>query len=226
MSSESTSIVRPFAFALRTSARPRPKVIAPFAGLLASRAASSASAAASVSMCAASESRASDEATSATTTSPAMKSRIRISASSRRLASSSDLSGTDDRHQFESLGCFSVQRRVLGHASHQRVAPALALEHGCPKRGGIVRERVAVARRLEDPVAALELGVELARTPAGVAREHTRALHALPETLAWGGAGEDADAPEGDHRGAGGVLEVSEDDHPGARDRTTHQDLL
>ena len=87
----STSSVRPLAWALRISARPRPYVIDPDAPRAASRAAASdsASAAASVSMWPASDSSASDEASTPATISTTMNARISASAhfSERRSAS-------------------------------------------------------------------------------------------------------------------------------------------
>ena len=78
----STNSVTPLACAERISTRPSPYVIAPFGGLVASRAAASeiASAAASVSMCAASDSSASDDASTPTATSATMNARISASA--------------------------------------------------------------------------------------------------------------------------------------------------
>src|SRR4051794_29083496 len=76
-----------------------------------------------------------------------------------------------------------VDRRIGRHPRDQRIAPALAGQHLGPQLARLGGERVLAAGRLADPVAPLELGVELTRPPAGVADERAAGSDAGPGIL-------------------------------------------
>src|SRR2546423_4485338 len=65
-----------------------------------------------------------------------------------------------------------VERWIVRHTGEQRVLAALADQHVRPERFRVLGEDVVSRRRLDDPVVPLELVVQLARPPSGVAREH------------------------------------------------------
>src|SRR5207253_6698024 len=65
----------------------------------------------------------------------------------------------------------SVDGRILGHARDELEDAAFAPQDAAPQPVGVVGEDVVGQRRLEDPVVALELLLELALAPAGVPRE-------------------------------------------------------
>ena len=69
----------------------------------------------------------------------------------------------------------SVSRGIRRHGRENAERAALATKHGAPERVGLVREDVLGERGLDDPRALVELVVELARPPAGVADVDPRA---------------------------------------------------
>ena len=102
-----------------------------------------------------------------------------------------------------------VNRRIGWHARHQRVAAALTLKHRAPQRAWIGRERVLVARRLQDPVVSLELGIELSRAPARVTYERAALPYPDRLLLALFRRSHHTDVVEGQQRGIAGILEVA-----------------
>src|SRR4051794_5065480 len=58
-----------------------------------------------------------------------------------------------------------VHARVVGHPRDEGVLAALALEHRAPQGRRLGNEGVVGPGRLDDPVVALELGLELTRAP-------------------------------------------------------------
>src|SRR6478736_7425491 len=107
----------------------------------------------------------------------------------------------------------SVHRRVGGHAGHQGIASALAGQHLRPQAARLRREGILELRRLEDPVASLELAVELARAPAGMAEKRSAGANPSRELLLRGARTEYADVVEGEQGRVGRVLELSQDDY-------------
>src|SRR2546423_2207749 len=69
-----------------------------------------------------------------------------------------------------------VQRGIEWHPLCQLVPPALPTEHCAPEAVGILREDVVELGRLDDPVVALELLLELLGPPAGDAGEDAGTL--------------------------------------------------
>ena len=65
----------------------------------------------------------------------------------------------------------SVGRRVGGEARHERQRPALALQHPSPQAFGIGRDRVPGLGRHHVPRPLVDLVLQLARLPSGVAPE-------------------------------------------------------
>src|ERR1700674_3280044 len=70
-----------------------------------------------------------------------------------------------------------IHRRVVRHPRDELEDTALAAQYGAPEPVGVVREDVIGYRRLDDPVVPLELRLELAAAPAGVAGEDAPPAH-------------------------------------------------
>src|SRR5205823_107799 len=107
----------------------------------------------------------------------------------------------------------SVQARVGRHAREQRIAPSLAREDRAPQLLGQPREDVLGHRRVSDPVAVIQLCVELALTPAREAGEDALARGRIPELVDVGVVGREADPPQDDQPRRGRVLELGQHDY-------------
>ena len=124
----------------------------------------------------------------------------------------------DDR--VPAVGRRSVQRRVGRHRREQRVAAALAPQHGGPQLVRVGGEDLLALRRLDDPRVLGQLVLELAGTPAGVPGEHARAAHRAVELLGVVGVGADeAEVVLDERAGQLGPVELGEHDHRGLRHR-------
>src|SRR5437764_4949816 len=114
----------------------------------------------------------------------------------------------------------SVPRRVGGHPRDERVAASLAREHRRPQISRRLREGVAAAGGLEDPVTALDLSIELARAPTRVAHERAPLDYAC--ALGRVTRTEHAHVIEGDEGGIARVLEPCEHHHRRGLDRAAY----
>src|SRR3954451_24256366 len=107
-----------------------------------------------------------------------------------------------------------VDRRVRRHRREQGVLAALAAQHRRPQALGVLAEDLLPARRLDDPGLLLELALELARTPPGVAGEHAGAAHAARDLIEVGrGAADEPEVVVEQDAGERGLVELRQHDH-------------
>jgi hypothetical protein len=101
---------------------------------------------------------------------------------------------------------------------------ALALEDAAPELLCVGVEDVVDARRSDEPVLARELGVELARSPAGVAGERARPPRDGEEVGDLAPVAHEADRADDRQAGVGRVVELAEDEQGVGLDGTAGVD--